>query len=193
MSAESSDPRTKWSKKKAASQKSKAAAETFTLAPSSLLQTATSKGAVSNFFLVDFLTSATSQPPFYVGRDLGFYVPRESGHVPPLCGVHRGHAVRRGRPGRHGRRGWPGRHARKSEATGFHLRPAPHAHTPKIATPRCGGTSVNSASRLPAAEWVGRYRGLHRAQGGPRAQGGAKNGPEGSVRAVRPPFPTFWV
>ena len=51
----------------------------------------------------------------------------------PLCGFHTDHAVR------HGRRGRPGRHARKSEATGFHPRPAPHAHTPKIATLRCGG------------------------------------------------------
>ena len=63
----------------------------------------------------------------------------------PLCGFHTDHAVR------HGRRGRRGRHARKSEATGFHLRPAPHAHTPKIATPRCGGTSVKGASRRPAA------------------------------------------
>ena len=51
----------------------------------------------------------------------------------PLCGFHTDHAVRCRRHGR------PGRCPESLEA----LPPPPHAHTPKIATPRCGGMRIH--------------------------------------------------
>ena len=52
------------------------------------------------------------------------------GHAAPLCGGHRGHVHGTARA-----RARDGRCAESLEA----LPPPPHAHTPKIATPRCGG------------------------------------------------------
>ena len=157
-------------KKKSVSQNSEAMAVTRRLAPSFFEIWATHQnplksvryegfaGGLKKKVVVDILVVAFMSPenrgrpgPARPRPGLAWLRPSVAA-TQPLCGFHTDHAVRRGRHGRHGR------HARKSEATGIYpRRPHPrththtHTHTPKIATPRCGGTSVKGASRHPAA------------------------------------------
>ena len=92
----------------------------------------------------------------------------------PLCGCHtaslwlphRGHVQGTGMG--------TGRARAVRGKSGGTAGPDSHARTPKIATPRCGGTMVNCASRTPAAQ---------RGPIGPRAPWG----PRGPQEAGRKP------